>query len=98
MSAIVNFFIKKDKVEFNEKGYANVTMFIDDETNEYDQNVSVVLTQSKEQREAKEPRVYVGNGRVAFVDGNVVVGTRSDKGVEASQQSTAGRETPDLPF
>lgn len=98
MSAIVNFSIKQSQVTFNDKGYANVTMFIDDETNQYGQNVSVVMSQTKEQREAKETRTYVGNGAVVYISGPVVVADKVDRGTTADEQSTAGRETPDLPF
>lgn len=99
MSAIINFSIKKDKLTFNDKGYANVTMFLDDETNQWGQNAAVIMSQNKEQREAKEARTYIGNGRVAYVsDSGVVVGEKVDQGVTAENQSTAGRETPDLPF
>ena len=57
------------------------------------------MEQSKEQREAKEPRTYIGNGRVVYTnDGSLVAAERKDEGVTAAEQSQAGRETPDLPF
>ncbi len=99
MSGIISIGLNKDKIQFNEKGWANVTLFVDNETNEYGQNVSAVMEQSKEQREAKEPRTYIGNGRVVFTnDGSLVAAERKDEGVTAAEQSQAGRETPDLPF
>lgn len=99
MSGIISIGLNKDKIQFNEKGWANVTLFVDNETNEYGQNVSAVMEQSKEQREAKEARTYIGNGRVVFTnDGSLVAAERKDEGVTAAEQSQAGRETPDLPF
>ena len=99
MSGIISIGLNKDKIQFNEKGWANVTLFVDNETNEYGQNVSAVMEQSKEQREAKEARTYIGNGRVVFTnDGSLVAAERKDEGVTAAEQSQSGRETPDLPF
>lgn len=51
--------------------YLNLDVVIKDEINQYNQNVSAYHTQSKEQREAKEEKQYVGNGRVVFVNGEV---------------------------
>ena len=56
------------------------------------------MEQSKEQREAKEAKAYIGNGKVVWTDGNIQAADRVEKQTEASEQSLAGRETPDLPF
>ena len=40
----------------------------------------------------------MGNGKVVWTDGTVNVADKVEQGVTASEQSTAGRETPDLPF
>lgn len=98
MSSIISVGISKDKIQFNEKGWANVTLYVNDETNQYGQNVSAAMEQSKEDREAKAPKTYVGNGRVVWTDNSIVAAERQDQGVTASQQSQAGRETPDMPF
>lgn len=98
MSAIISVGINKDKIQFNEKGWANVTIFLDDNTNEYGQNASAIMEQTKEEREQKEARTYIGNGKVVWTDGNITAAERRDEGVTAQEQSQAGRETPDLPF
>ena len=98
MASILTIGLNKDKVQFNEKGWANVTIVLNDETNQYGQNVSAYMNQTKEQREAKEAKNYVGNGRVVWTEGSVTVAEKVEQGVTASEQSTAGRETPDLPF
>jgi len=99
MASIITIGLNKDKVQFNEKGWANVTVVVNDDTNQYGQNVSASMNQSKEQREAKEAKNYVGNGKVVWTsDGTIKVADRVEDGVTASEQSTAGRETPDLPF
>ncbi len=98
MASILTIGLNRDKVQFNEKGWANVTVVLNDETNQYGQNVSAYMNQTKEQREAKEAKNYVGNGRVVWTEGSVTIAEKVEQGVTASEQSTAGRETPDLPF
>ncbi len=98
MASILTIGLNKDKVQFNEKGWANVTIVLQDETNQYGQNVSAYMNQTKAQREAKEAKNYVGNGRVVWTEGSVTIAEKVEQGVTASEQSTAGRETPDLPF
>ena len=56
------------------------------------------MEQTKEQREAKEAKAYIGNGKVVWTDGNIQAADRVERQTQASEQSTAGRETPDLPF
>jgi len=90
MSAIINTSINLDKIPEDaiiqgKKGrYVNMTVVINDELDNYDNQVSAVLSQTKEQREAKEPKVYLGNGNVAWV---------SDQGVVKAE-----KVTDDLPF
>jgi hypothetical protein len=38
------------------------TIAVNDEANAYNQNVSLYLSQTKEQRESKQPKTYFGNG------------------------------------
>tara|TARA_R110000772_G_scaffold74599_2_gene162472 strand:+ start:9420 stop:9716 length:297 start_codon:yes stop_codon:yes gene_type:complete len=98
MSAIISLGINKDKLVFNEKGWANVTVFLDDSTNPYGQNASAIMEQTKEQREAKEARIYLGNGKVVWTDGTIKPADKVERQTSASEQSTSGRATPDLPF
>jgi len=98
MSTIISVGINRDKIQFNDKGWANVDVFINDQVNDYGQNVSLAMSQSKEEREGDTPRNYVGNGRVVWTSGTVEAAPRREEGVTAAQQSQAGRETPDLPF
>ena len=99
MASILTLGINKDKIQFNEKGWANVTVVINDETNQYGQNVSASMNQTKEQREAKEAKNYIGNGKAVWTsDGTISKADFVEQGTVASEQSTAGRETPDLPF
>jgi hypothetical protein len=98
MSTIISLGINKEKIQFNDKGWANISVFINDETNVYGQNVSAALDQTKEQRDAKEPKQYIANGKVVWTDGTITVADKVEQQTASSEQSTAGRETPDLPF
>jgi hypothetical protein len=56
--------IQKEKIFKGEKGnYYDVTITIFDKPDQYGNNVSICDSQTKEQREAKEPRNYLGNGK-----------------------------------
>ena len=67
MSAIINLSIKQ-----KDGNYKNYTISINDETNQYGQNVTMFESQSKEEREAKAPKKYIGNGRVVWNSGTIV--------------------------
>ena len=56
------------------------------------------MSQSKEEREAKEAKTYIGNGKVVWTDGVITKADKVEQGTVASEQSQAGRQTPDLPF
>lgn len=74
MSALINLGIKG-----KDGKYKQYTISISDDPNDYGQNVSMYLSQTKEQREAKEKRTYVANGQVIWTDGNIVAPTRKDQ-------------------
>lgn len=85
--------IPKESLVTGKKGtYANVTVFINDETR-FGNNVSLAMSQSKEERDAGNPKIYLGNGKVVYTEGAVKVAEREDAPV--AQEATA--EAP-LPF
>ena len=99
MSAIVNFSINvedidKSKLIKGKKGsYLNLTMSLNDETR-FGNNASICISQSQEEREAKEPKTYLGNGKVVWMsDEGVTVAER-----EAQEQPSSGDAGDDLPF
>lgn len=100
MSAIVNFSINvedidKSKLIKGKKGsYLNLTMSINDET-KFGNNAGIYVSQSKEEREAKEAKTYLGNGKVVWMsDAGVTVAEREQ---ELSTSTSAASED-DLPF
>lgn len=68
MATIINFSIKQDDGTYK---YYNAS--INDELDKYGNNVAITLQQTKEQREAKEKKVYVGNGKVVWTNGKIEV-------------------------
>jgi hypothetical protein len=84
--------LNKEKIKDNR--WLNLTVTINDETNQYGQNVSVFHSQSKEEREAKEKKEYVGNGKCVWNDGNIVNAEWIER-VDNSQQNQE-REEVDL--
>jgi len=80
--------IPKETLVTGKKGtYANVTIFINDETR-FGNNASIAMSQSKEEREAGEQKIYLGNGRVVYTEGEVKVAEKEDapaqEGAEAA--------------
>lgn len=85
MSTLINLSIK------GKDGYKNYTISVSDETNQYGQNVVMYEAQTKEEREAKQPKKYIGNGSVVWTDGTIKVAEKKDKPQET-------KESDILPF
>jgi hypothetical protein len=79
-----------------------MTIAVNDDSNEYGQNVSLFAEQSKEQREAKADRYFCGNGRVIWTNDKIVVGTKVTKNEPIVPPSDAAlndaKTHDDLPF
>lgn len=59
--------VGKDKIFVTESGkYINISISVNDEVDKYDNDVSITLRQSKDEREAKEKKIYVGNGKTVW--------------------------------
>ena len=101
MSALINLSIdvaslpkEKFVTAKNGKVYYNFTVAINDETR-YGNNVSAFDSQTKEEREAKKAKSYLGNGKVVWTDGNIVLAEREDQQTQAPAVQEA---EVDLPF
>ena len=90
---------KIDKSKLNKGQYLNLTVATRDELSEYGQNASVFYAQSKEEREAKTKKSYIGNGKVVWTDGNVVLAEKENTDhIVAGTESAYVKEKSDLPF
>lgn len=98
MSALIQISIdlsKIDKTKIKDGKYLNVTINVNDDT-KYDNNVSMCINQSKIEQEAKEKKVFIGNGRVVWTDGKIVVAEKAiQKTVPIEQVAT---QDDGLPF
>lgn len=103
MGALGNIYIKEEILETllktirakKEKGLS-ITFSIDDKTNQFGQNVSAFATQTKEQRDAKAKKYYVGNGSLVWTDGTIKVADKVDKNQQQSAPAVVSDD--DLPF
>ena len=97
MALLINAYFTKAKLQemlnAADKGLA-VTIAVNDEANNYNQNVVVYKAQSREEREAKTPKVYYGNGGVAWHDGKVTLAPKKDAATPQPSTDLAD----DLPF
>ena len=89
--------IPKDKIFVGKKGkYLPITITINDEVDQFGNQGPVVVEQSKEERDAKSPKTYLGNVKVVWSNGtNVEAAPR--EGGQAAPINTAP-QVDDLPF
>jgi hypothetical protein len=92
--------IPKNKIVDGKKGkYLPITITINDEPDNFGNQGPITVGQSKEERESKTAKVYLGNVKVLWTNGqNVDVAPKDGK-----QQSAPARRAPatvedDLPF
>ena len=85
MSSLAEVYIKKETLEImlkviNAKNQQGISLQIgiNDETNQWGQNVSVSVSQTKEEREAKKDKYYVGNGKIFYTDGKITKAEKKD--------------------
>tara|TARA_R110002020_G_scaffold305526_2_gene521313 strand:+ start:94 stop:399 length:306 start_codon:yes stop_codon:yes gene_type:complete len=101
MSAIITYSIRVDKLP-KEKFiagkdgavYVNLAMSVNDETR-YGNNTSIYISQTQEEREAKKPKTYIGNGKVVWNNGTIVNAERENQEQTVEASAT---ESADLPF
>jgi hypothetical protein len=84
--------LPKEKFIMGKDGavYYNFTISVQDETR-YGNNVAFMDSQTKEERDAKVQKTYLGNGKVVWTDGSITLADKEDAKVEATAES-------DLPF
>jgi hypothetical protein len=89
--------IDKTKIIDGKKGkYLPITITINDELDQFNNQGPVIISQSKEERDAKENKVYLGNVQVVWTNGDNVAPAPKDGAPNASAQPAAVEE--DLPF
>ena len=100
MASLSEIYIKKDVLETilktinakNEKGIS-ITISQNDETNKYGQNVTGFVSQTKEQREQKKDKFFVGNGKTFWTDGKITIAEKRE-----NSSNGPSTENDDYPF
>ena len=89
--------IPKDKIYAGKKGkYLPITITLNDEVDQFGNQGPVVVEQTKEERDAKVEKVYLGNVKVVWTnDNNVGVAPRDNNSAPASAPAAVEE---DLPF
>ena len=90
--------IPKDKIIIGKKGkYLPITITLNDEVDQFGNQGPVIVDQTKEEREAKVAKTYLGNVKVVWTNGdNVTAAPRADQPQAAALVAEAGDD--DLPF
>ena len=88
--------IPKDKIIDGKKGkYLPITITLNNEKDKFGNDGPVIVEQSMEERQAKAQKVYLGNAKVVWTDGQVPQPTPRDG---QPQQESASVANDDLPF
>jgi len=106
MSALINFSLNvaklpKEKFVSGKDGavWVNLTMSVNEET-KYGNNTGIYVSQSVEEREAKKPKEWLGNGKVVWNDGQITNAVWEDKTANNNNVTAAVETATDdgLPF
>ena len=88
--------IPKDKIFNGKKGkYLPITITLNNEPDQFGNQGPVVVEQTKEERDAKAPKTYLGNVKVVWTNGNNVEPAPRDN---APAQAQTTPQADDLPF
>lgn len=104
MSSLSNIYIKAETLQTlidtikkkGEKGI-NLTISINEDTDKFGNNLAGWVKQSKEQRDDKAPRYFVGNGECFWTDGSITKAERQDA-QQAAPINSDSKNADDLPF
>ncbi len=90
--------IPKDKIINGKKGkYLPITITLNDEVDQFGNQGPVCVDQTKDERDAKTAKTYLGNVKVVWTNGdNVDVAPRDNMPQQAAPQPAMAND--DLPF
>ena len=94
--------VPKDKIIIGKKGkYLPITITLNDDIDQFGNQGPVIVDQSKEEREAKTQKTYLGNVKVVWTNGTNVATAPRDGEQQAPSQplaQAAAKVEDDLPF
>ena len=89
--------IPKDRIYKGKKGsYLPITITLNDELDQFGNQGPVVVEQTKEERDAKTPKTYLGNVKVVWSNGTNVEPAPRDN--QSAPAASAPAVEEDLPF
>ena len=90
--------IPKDKIYVGKKGkYLPITITLNNEPDQFGNQGPGVVEQTKDERDAKAEKTYLGNVKVVWTDGNNVDTAPRDNNQSAPAPAPAAADA-DLPF
>jgi hypothetical protein len=88
--------ISKDKLIKGAKGnYLNITISVNDEADQYGNVLSIYESHTKEEREAKEKKNYIANGKLVWSSDG---GSTAQPAPAKTAPTSIVEEESDLPF
>ena len=93
--------IPKDRIFVGKKGkYLPITITLNDEVDQFGNQGPVCVQQTKDERDAKTAKTYLGNVKVVWTnDNNVGVAPREEQAAPQAQAApAAAAPVDDLPF
>ena len=91
--------IPKDKIINGKKGkYLPITITVNDDLDQFGNQGPVCVDQTKEERDAKEAKTYLGNVKVVWTNGENVEPAPRDAAPAPPKQAPVPDEVEDLPF
>jgi|TARA_E500000081_G_scaffold136762_1_gene150894 hypothetical protein len=91
--------IDKSKIYEGKKGkYYPVTVVLNNELGNYGDSGYIQTEQTKEERDAKQPKTFLGNVKVVWTDGQNVTTAQKDGQQVTTMEPTPSAAEPDLPF
>ena len=104
MASLSEIYLKKSTLETmlkvlnskqgKESEGVKLTISLSDQPSKFGQNVSAYVAQTKEQREAKTPLFYVGNGKTFWSKGETPVPQREEQQAPQPVASANDNEPP----
>jgi hypothetical protein len=91
--------IPKDKIFIGKKGkYLPITITINDEVDQFGNQGPVVVEQTKDERDAKAAKTYLGNVKVVWTNGTNVDTAPRDGAPAPAAAPQLKPQADDLPF
>ena len=91
--------IPKDKIINGKKGkYLPIAITVNDEVDQFGNHGPVIVDQTKEERDAKAAKTYLGNAKVVWTNGTFPEPVKLEQPAAMPQPQAAPQVEDDLPF